>query len=83
MPLFISMAKKAEAFLTGHCRSVADVPAFHVSVFAIVQVEWHWLPKSRPVFLRDTGVASAAMSKNQYSLFQQFVSPGTCAEEQD
>lgn len=38
LSLFISMAKKAEAFLTGHCRSVADVPAFQVPIFAVVQV---------------------------------------------
>jgi hypothetical protein len=37
LSLFISMTKKAEALLTGHCRFATDVPAFQVSVFVVVQ----------------------------------------------
>lgn len=38
LSLFISMANKAEAFLTGHCRFATDVPAFQVPIFVVVQM---------------------------------------------
>lgn len=36
LSLFISKAKKSEAFLPGHCRYATDVLAFRVPVFVIV-----------------------------------------------
>lgn len=37
LSLFITKAKKSEAFLPGHCRYATDVLAFRVPVFVIVQ----------------------------------------------
>lgn len=36
LPLFISITKKVEDFLTGHCRSATAVTVFQVIVFAVV-----------------------------------------------